>query len=372
MQIVAQSLLVLKLSGGSAFALGCVSLSQAAAFFLFALIGGGLADRVDRRRLLLVTQTILMLLAATLGFLTVTERISVPIIAICAFLSGVILSFDQPARAALVSTLVPANDLLNAISLQSMVFNAAAVFGPVLAGVTIEWAGLPANFFLNALSFSAVLAALLSLPTRTSPPTGRKRIKEQIVAAMKSVGRDAVLSQQLWSYGMLLFTGPSLPLLVPVLAGARLHVGPETVGILLSAAGLGAVLGALGLARFPALSRRLRGLVLACWCVALGCVGISVNVPLMFFALVALGAAQSIAGATTSALLQTRIPPQQRGQMMSLNTLLLMGIRPLGDFPAGGAITLIGAPATALASAAMVAVTTWIVSKRRIPGEFGR
>src|SRR4051794_32867891 len=117
MQIVAQSWLVLRLSHGSAFALGCVSLAQASAFFLFALVGGGLADRVDRRRLLIATQTSLMLVAATLGWLTATGVVTVPIIAALAFVSGSILSFDQPARAALISTLVPQEDLLNAISL---------------------------------------------------------------------------------------------------------------------------------------------------------------------------------------------------------------------------------------------------------------
>jgi MFS family permease len=366
MQIVAQSLLVLKLTHGSAFALGCVSLSQASAFFLFALIGGGLADRVNRKRLLLVTQASLTVLAATLGVLTATGKISVPIVALCAFLSGVILSFDQPARAALISTLVPAKDLLNAISLQSAVFNGAAVVGPALAGLTIHSIGLSANFFLNALSFTGVFFGLISLPAQTSLAAGRKRLREQIRAAIGTVGRDPVLLRQLLAYGMLLFVGPSLPLLVPVLAAERLHVGPATLGLLLSAAGLGAVVGTLGLASFSSANQWVVRMAFACWCVALAVTGISNTVQLTFCALVQLGASQSIAGATTSALLQTRVPPQQRGQMMSLNTLLLMGVRPLGDFPAGAAMAFIGAPATAVASAAIVAITAGIVFAKRI------
>jgi MFS family permease len=370
MQIVAQSLLVLKLTHCSAFALGCVSLSQASAFFLFALIGGGFADRVNRKRLLLVTQASLMVLAATLGLLTATSKINVPVVALCAFLSGVILSFDQPARAALISTLVPAKDLLNAISLQSAVFNGAAVAGPVLAGLTIDWIGLPANFYLNALSFTGVLFGLLSLPAHTALPAGGKRLKDQIRDAMGIVGRDPVLLRQLYAYGMLLFAGPSLPLLVPVLAAGRLLVGPATLGLLLSAAGLGAVVGSLGLASSSSPNQWVGRTAVACWCVALAVIGISNTVQLTFCALVLLGASQSIAGAITSALLQTRVPPQQRGQMMSLNTLLLMGVRPLGDFPAGAVMAFIGAPATAVGSAAVVAITVGIVFAKRISNEF--
>jgi MFS family permease len=169
MQIVAQSLLVLQLARGSAFALGCVSLSQASAFFLFALVGGGLADRVDRRRLLIATQASLMLLAGMLGFLTSSGIVTVPIIAATAFLSGVILSVDQPARAALVSTLVPQEDLLNAVSLQSAVFNGAAILGPALAGSIVNHVGLSAVFFLNALSFTGILLALMFLAGRPTP-----------------------------------------------------------------------------------------------------------------------------------------------------------------------------------------------------------
>jgi len=307
-----------------------------------------------------------MVLAATLGSLTAISKISVPVVALCAFLSGVILSFDQPARAALISTLVPAKDLLNAISLQSAVFNGAAVAGPALAGLTIAWIGLPANFYLNALSFTGVLFGLLSLPVHTALPARGKRLRDQIREAMGTVGRDPVLLRQLCVYGMLLFAGPSLPLLVPVLAAERLHVGSATLGLLLSAAGLGAVVGSLWLASSSSPNQWVVRTAVACWCVALAVAGTSNTVSLTFIALVQLGASQSIAGATMSALLQTRVPPQQRGQMMSLNTLLLMGVRPLGDFPAGAVMTFIGAPATAVGSAAVVAITVGIVFAKRI------
>src|SRR5689334_6995219 len=168
MQIVAQSLLVLRLTHNSGFALGLVSLAQACAFFLFALLGGGFADRLQRRRLLLATQTLLMCLALSMGVLTLAGRMQVWMIVIIDFLSGAVLSFDQPARAALISSLVPKEDLLNAISLQSAVFNGASVLGPALAGIIIDLIGLPANFFLNAVSFLAVLTSLRIIHPRES------------------------------------------------------------------------------------------------------------------------------------------------------------------------------------------------------------
>src|SRR5438105_12393402 len=129
MQIVAQSLLILQLTHGSAISLGIVSLAQASSFFLFALIGGGVADRIDKRRFLLVTQSLSMLLAFTLGVLTITGLFQVWMIVVIAFCSGTVLSFDQPTRSSLVPMLVPRQDLMNAISLQSIVFNGSAVIG---------------------------------------------------------------------------------------------------------------------------------------------------------------------------------------------------------------------------------------------------
>lgn len=361
MQIVAQSLLVLRLAHGSAFALGCVSLSQASAFFLLALLGGGLADRVDRRRLLIATQSSLMLLAVLLGLLTLRGIVNVPIIAALAFLSGAILSVDQPARAALVSTLVPHEDLLSAVSLQSAVFNGAAILGPTLAGATVHAVGFAAVFFLNGVSFIGVVLALMFLAGGPNPPHRRQRLLNQIEEALRSVHDDPILVSALASYGILLFAGPSLQLLLPVLAIDQLHIGPTRLGLLFSAAGIGSVLGALLLGSFPAATMRAIQAATACWCVALAVVGSGVTLAVTFGALVVLGASQSVVGAATSTLLQARVSAQQRGRVMSLNTLLLMGVRPLGDFPAGALIGAVGAPVAAVASAATVGVISLLM-----------
>src|SRR5579872_4756 len=137
MQIIAQSLLVLQITNNSPLALGLVALAQSSSFFLFALVGGGIADRVDKRRFLLITQSLSMLLAFLLGILTLTGVIQVWMIVLLAFCSGTVLSFDQPTRSSLVPMLVSRADLMNALSLQSTVFNGAAVVGPALSGIAI-------------------------------------------------------------------------------------------------------------------------------------------------------------------------------------------------------------------------------------------
>jgi MFS family permease len=367
MQIVAQSLLVLRLAHGSAFALGLVALAQALAFFVFALAGGGFADRLDRRKLLIATQSLLMCLALLLGLLTVTGQIQVWMIVVIAFVSGATLSFDQPARAALISSVVPKEDLLNAVGLQSAVFNAASTVGPALAGITVDRVGLPANFFLNAISFLAVLVALLSLrSTKSSRDIKRPKLINQIAEALLTVKRDSVLPPLLLSYGVLLFSGPSLPLLLPVLAVRNLHISASDLGFLFSAAGLGAVLGAVAMA---SLSDKVQKSPIvfgafALWTSSLIFVAFSNAVLPAFVALIALGMSQNVVGTVTSTLLQLRVPHDQRGRVMSLNTLLIMGVRPLGDFPAGLFISIWGAPFTAAAGAMIVGVMALLLFSR--------
>jgi MFS family permease len=362
MQIVAQSLLVLRLSHGSAFTLGLVALAQALAFFVFALAGGGFADRIERRQLLLVTQTYMMCLALLIGVLTVTGKIQVWMIVVIAFLSGTILSFDQPARAALASSLVPKEHLLNAVSLQSAVFNAASTVGPALAGITVDTLGLPANFFLNTVSFLGVLVALLLIrSTKSAGRVRRQKLIKQVAEALITVKRDSILPTLLTSYGLLLFTGPSLALLLPVLAVRNWHVSATDLGFLFSAAGFGAVLGAIFLGSLSDRTRK-SPIVLAafaCWTSSLIFTGISRTVVVAFVALIVLGMSQNVIGTVTSTFLQARVPQDHRGRVMSLNMLLIMGVRPLGDFPAGLFISVFGAPITAAASALIVGLTAW-------------
>jgi predicted MFS family arabinose efflux permease len=364
MQIVAQSLLVLKITHGSAFALGAVSLVGSCSFFVFALVGGSVADHVNKRKLLLFTQSISAALAVLLGVLTLTGTIQFWMILVLAFANGTVLSFDQPARGALVPVLVPREDLMNAISLQSMVFNGASTIGPALAGVAISLIGYAGNFFLNAGSFIGVLAALYVM--RVPPPDGgahRPSTFEAIRMALGTVRRDAVLPSVLSGYAMLLFCGPSPALVLPVYAVHILHIGPEKLGFLFSSTGIGTVVGAIALASLGNSPRKgylYFGGILA-WVVALAGFAESRALWLSMIFLICFGIGQTFAGTTTITLLQMRVSEQMRGRMMSLNTLLIMGVRPLGDFPAGALISAIGAPETVLASAGLVGIYALLV-----------
>jgi MFS family permease len=355
MQIVAQSLLVLKITHGSAFALGSVSLAQASAFFLFALIGGNIADRVDKRHLLMFTQASSASLAILLGFLTQSGLIQLWVILVLAFLNGTLLSFDQPARGALVSVLVPKEDGGNAISLQAMIFNGASTLGPAFAGFGVATLGLAGNFFLNGASFLPVLIALYLMRV-PSGPTHQQSTIQAIRTALGTVQRDEVLPWVLSGYAALLFLGPSSALILPVYAVKILHVGPERLGMLFSAAGLGTIMGALFLASLGSSPRRgpiyLKGIFI--WVLALAGFALSGRFWISMTALLVFGIGQTLAATTTITLLQTRVPEQMRGRVMSLNTLLIMGIRPLGDFPAGALIAGIGVRGTVLLSASLV------------------
>jgi MFS family permease len=370
MQIVAQALLVLHLTGGSALALGTVSLAQAAAFFLCAPLGGVAADRYDKRRLLIVTQSFLLLQAAGLGVLTLTGLVRLWIVVVTAFCAGAALSFDQPARSALIPSLVPPADLMNAVSLQSIIFSGASTFGPALAGVLVASIGYAGNFFLNAASYVAVIAALAGLHVAPrSAYRAREPLWRSVRATLATAARDAALPGIIAGYGALLFLGPSPAVMLPIFALRVLHLSAAQMGFLFSAVGVGTILGGLTVASlgdFRSKGRLFLWAVLI-WSAALGAFAASTDVWLSVVALVVLGAAQNAAGATAVTLMQTRVPAQMRGRIMSLNTLLVMGVRPLGDFPAGALIGAMGGPLTAGLCAALTGVYGIFLALRR-PG----
>jgi MFS family permease len=368
MAIVAQSLLVLDLTHGSAIHLGAVSLVQAVAFLLFAPLGGSVADRFDKRRLLYLTQGFMMLLTVVMGVLTATGVIRFWMIPLVVFAAAATLSFDQPARNALITSLVPKDAMLNAISLQSAVFNGASLLGPALAGVTLSRLGYSANFFLNAASFLAVLGALYFLNPEAveAIPRPQGGLLRSAAEALHFIRRDAVLPSVVSAYSALMFLGPSVILMVPLFTRQVLHGGPSELGFLFSAIGAGTVVGALSVASLgdPRHKDRLALGAMLAWTVALAVFGWSVSLWVAVPALFVLGVLQNAAGATTMTLLQTRVPPEMRGRAMSLNTLLMMCVRPLGDFPAGAVMGWLGFREAVLISAGLVGVSVLVILLR--------
>jgi MFS family permease len=190
---------------------------------------------------------------------------------------------------------------------------------------------------------------------------------QAIREALGTVKRDAVLPRILSGYAALLFLGPSSALVLPVFAVKILHIGPERLGLLFSAAGVGAVLGALFLGSLGSNPRR--GIIyltgLFTWVTALAAFAFSRWFWISMAALVAFGIGQTLAGTNAIALMQTRVPQKMRGRVMSLNSLLIMGVRPLGDFPAGALIVGIGAPATVLLSASLIGIYGFLLAMRQ-------
>lgn len=363
LQLIGQGLLVLRLSGGSALALGAVSLAQGLAFFVFVLVGGVLADRLEPRRILFVTQSASLLLALVLGSLTASGLVAVWSVVVLAFLGSAAASFDGPARAALLPRLVPPDDLPNAVALQTLAFNTAATLGPTLAGAVVVWLGFAGTFFLNALSFLGVLAALVAMrvPDRTAQahdPLTPAALFRSSREGVRAVRRSAVLTFALGSYGVMLLVGPSTSFLLPLLATQVLGVGGAQLGVMFSAAGLGTISGALVTASLPKLVRQGRFLLfgLALWSAAL--VGVSVlgRFWLVVPALFVWGAARNAVGVAATTILQLNAPDALRGRVMSLNTLVVMGARPLGDFGLALLISAFSVSAVAVGGAVVVGV----------------
>ncbi len=371
MQIVAQSLLVLRLSHGNAVPLGFVALAQAAAFFLFALLGGSFADRMDQRRLLLVTNSILMLVAFLIAFLVARQLIQVWMIVVGAFISGVVLSFDQPARYAFLTSLVAEPDLPSAVSLQSTVFTGAAVLAPMLAGLSIARFDLAANFFFNSASYLVVIFAILGLRHRASASRlgrSRARLWPSIQAGMETVRRDPILMWAVSGYTLLLFAAPSMQILLPVLVQEDPHGTAASLGVLFASFGAGSIGGALLVAWLCGFSGRDR-IYLACFTVWVGAMAVLAathEIAVYSGALLLLGGSQSAISTLTITLLQSRVVTEMRGRIMSLQILLNMGIRPLGDFPLSLLIAGVGAPATAgLSSALIGSCAFYLLSTRK-------
>jgi MFS family permease len=371
MQIVAQSLLVLRLSGNSALALGTVSLAQASAFFFFAPLGGTFADRHDKRRILFRTQTLLMFSAFTLAALTAAGTIRLWMVVALAFTSGALLSFDQPARAALLPLLAPPEDLTNAISLQTLVFNAASIAGPPLGGAVALVAGLAGDFALNGCSYLAVIIALIMLPPELTAAHAGSQAHTRTWSAVREMlavirKQPAVLAAVI-VYAVLLFVAPSQALLVPLFVTDVLHGGAARLGFLFTASGIGTVAGSLFVASYGDSKRKGRLLVSAnaAWVIALAIFALTRNFASSFAMLLLMAAAQSVFSTLVITLMQGSVEAKMRGRIMSLNTLLMMGVRPLGDFPVSVATSFFGIAHAALLSASVVALAGALVFSSR-------
>jgi len=355
MQEVAQNWLILTMTG-SAFLLGLDAFLGDAPFLLFSLFGGVMADRVDRRRILLRSQYVQMSSATLLAVLLLAHAVQVWMILSLSVVVGLAQSFGGPAYQALVPTLVDKEDLPNAVALNSIQFNLARVVGPVLAGIAFYKLGAAACFGLNALSFLAPIAALLLLKRGGGivPPT------EGVLASLRT-GLTAVRNTgSLRGLIVLSFVGSfcAMPLVtfLPVFARNVFHRDAKGYSVLLAAFGIGAILGAFGVAAFGNVRRK--GILAVAMQMAFGALMAAFamsRTPVLSYALLGLaGASLMVVFALFMTLVQAHVENHLRGRVVSVYTLAFRGAMPLGNLVAGALAGAFSAPRVLVANGAVM------------------
>lgn len=373
MQGTAQSYLVWELTR-SALATSLTVLFFSLPSTLFSLMGGVIADRVDRRRLLLVTQVVFMLQAAALTVLTFTNLIQVWHIYLLALVNGTVMAVDSPARQSMIPSLVEREDLANAIALNSTVFNASRVVGPPLAGLIYAAAGPGWCFAINTVSFLAILFPLwvirpAPLPPRVTAPHLWRDLREGLAYARHhAVVRTLLLLVSL--VGTFAFT---YVVLMPVVASSVLGGGPVENGYLLGSAGVGATLGALGVASLGRPLRPGRIIIGFGYAAAIALTVLSLSRELLLSMALTAAAAGCLMAflATCNSTIQAHVPDALRGRIMSLYTMALIGSGPLNSVIAGTLGTLLGAAlAIGITGAAMGIAVAVIAARNRPVVEF--
>jgi len=345
MQSVAQGWLVLQLSN-SPFWLGFVGFAGSLPVLALSLVGGVVADLFDRRKLLLMTQTALMLLAVGLGVLTELHRVTVGQIAIIALLSGMMTALTLPTYQAIVRDLVGPEELLNAIALNSIQFNLSRVIGPTLAGFAVGAIGVAGCFYLNAVSFLALIFALhrIQLP-QTEGPTRANSLWEGFLEGVTYVRAQGRVFRLLTIIAAISLFGLPYIMLLPLFARDILRCGATGLGYLMAASGSGAVLGALVLARLGDFRSKGRLAVLGGIVFGLSTFGFALSrtfaLSLLFLFVDGWAMVSSVAVINT--LLQTHVPGHMRGRVMSMYTLSFMGLLPVGNLLMGAFAEWIGA-----------------------------
>ncbi|MGH2473377.1 MAG: MFS transporter [Candidatus Limnocylindria bacterium] len=326
------------------FYLGLVGLARAVPGLAFGLFGGVVADRADRRRLLIITQTSASIVAAILAFLTITERINIVEVVLISALNSIIFSFDAPTRQAMVPRLVSDEKLMSAIGLNSAAFNGATLVGPLVGGVLIIPFGVGGLMLINAITYLAIVVALLLMRPQPAVESTRKlSMLELIREGLSFIRGDPVLRWVIaLSIATAMLTRPYIQLLP---AEAQfLGVGALELSWLLAASGAGALAGALATASLG--SWRRRGALLVGAAIAHGTLLIlfgaqhTVVGAMVFVGLTSLAVMVFLGMANT--LMQTRTPDALRGRVMSVHTMVFMGFMPLGQMVLGSVGTLIG------------------------------
>ena len=348
---LATSWLVYRLTGSS-FLLGVVSFAVQIPTFLLGPVAGVWIDRWERRKLLLVTQFLAAVQSLMLAGLTLSGRITISEIVGLSVFQGLINAFDMPARQSFLVQMVGGRtDLGNAIALNSTMVNGARLLGPALAGITIAAVGEGYCFLIDGMSYFAVIASLLAMKLDVQPPSkSTDSTLVQLKEGWKYVTSFAPIRTVLIMFVIISFMGVPYTVLMPVFASKILHGGPHTLGFLMGAAGVGAIIAAFSLAA----RKSVRGLYRVIPTVAAvfggGLVAFSFSrnlwLSLALMGVTGFGMMQGFAASNT--VIQTIVDDDKRGRVMSYWTMAYMGASPFGSLLAGSLAPIIGAPGTVL------------------------
>ncbi|MDR7483342.1 MAG: MFS transporter, partial [Armatimonadota bacterium] len=365
-QITAQGWLVYDLTG-SPFMLGTVTMVNTIPTMLLGLVGGVVADRSEKRHLLLATQGTFMLVSAILAVLTLTGQIAVWHILVLSAASGVAAAMDMPARQSLLAHLVDRDDLMNAVALNSAVFNGSRIIGPVIAGVIIDQfgnrAGPGLSFALNTVTYLAVLGALATIPVNSRPPAAeRQDLMRELREGLAFALGQPVLRALLALLAVTGVFGLSFTVLLPVFARDVLHVAARGYGLLLTASGLGATVGVLALA--AARPARMEVVILTLYgafAVLLAAFAASPAFAVSLVLIVGVSGTVTAYMSATNTTIQTMVPDGLRGRVMSLYILAFFGTAPLGGLFMGALAQAAGARVAVLCGAAVCAAAALAV-----------
>lgn len=348
MQSVAQSWLVYRMTGSSLL-LGAVGFASQFPVFLVAPLGGIVADRMNRHRVVIGTQIASMVLAGILAGLTLSGKVQVWHIFVLAALLGVVNAFDIPGRQAFLVDMVGKEDLMNAIALNSSMFNGARIIGPAIAGILVAKIGEGWCFFANAVSYIAVIVGLVMMRVQARAlSTAAGSPLAHILEGFRWVRETGPIRALLLLLGLVSLVAMPYTVLMPVFADKVLHGGARGLGILMGATGVGALLGALTLASRTGV----RGL--GRW-VAYSCGGFGVSLILFAFSrnfwlsvglLLPVGFCMMLQMSSSNTLIQAMVPDELRGRVMALYSMMFMGMAPFGALLGGAIADRLGAPVT--------------------------
>jgi MFS family permease len=365
MQSLGRGWLVLELSN-QPFWLGAVGAAATLPILLFSLAGGVAADRFPKRRILLFTNSLSVVITLALALLTHARLVTVWEVMVLAFLLGTVKALEMPVHQSFVIEMVGREDLMNAIALNASTFHTARVLGPAVAGLVVAAAGVAACFYLNAASYlPVILAFLLMRNLRSAPVRSGRSVREDLREGLAYVRGERRIQALIALVGVSSLFGFPYLTMMPVFARDIYGVGPGGLGVLLALSGGGSVVGGLILAAHAARPGRVAVLAGFIFAAALAVFAGSGSLAVAVPALVVAGWGLVTLVALANTLVQSIVPDGLRGRVMSIFSLVLLGMMPAGNLIVGFLASLIGTPAALVSSAAALGISISLVTLLR-------